>query len=152
MAETELDRLAKQLGPRREDVRRLLDMAARSADGARIARNLLRARLRQAGLDPDDSGAFALVQELPPGHLQIGRAITGDQEGPVFALPEGSRSNIQHTAIVGETRHGKTYLLLSIARQHISACGRSWIFDLEGEYNVLAIESCITKVAAAAFR
>jgi hypothetical protein len=138
VAETELDRLAKQLGPRREDVRRLLDMAARSADGARIARNLLRARLRQAGLDPDDSGAFALVQELPPGHLQIGRAITGDQEGPVFALPEGSRSNIQHTAIVGETRYGKTYLLLSIARQHISAGGRSWIFDLEGEYNVLA--------------
>jgi len=137
VAEMEIDRLAKQLGSHRKDVRRLLDIAARSADGARLAKNILRAKLRQAGLDPDDSGAFALVQELPPGRLRIGRAINGNQEGPVFALPEGSRSNIQHTTVVGETRKGKSWLLLHIARQHMNAGGRCWIFDVEGEYDVL---------------
>jgi len=137
VAETEIDRLAKQLGPRREDVRRLLDIAARSADGARLAKNLLRARLRRAGMDPDDRGTFPFVSDLPPGRYPIGRAVNGTSEGPVFALPEGSRANIQHTAVVGETRYGKTWLLLHIARQHISAGGRCWIFDLESEYDVL---------------
>ena len=137
MAGTELDRLAKQLGSRREDVRRLLDIAARSADGARLARNLLRARLRRAGMDPEDLGAFPLVSALPPGRFPIGRVINGTVEGPVLALPEGSRSDIQHTAIVGETRKGKTFLLLHVARQHMSAGGHCWVFDPEGEFPLL---------------
>ena len=137
MAETEIDRLAKQLGPRREDVRRLLDIAARSADGARLAKNLLRARLRRAGMDPDDLSAFPIVTELPPGRFRIGRVINGTAEGPVFALPEGNKANIQHTAVVGETRYGKTYILLHIARQHMNAGGCCWIGDLEDEYGAL---------------
>lgn len=137
MAETEIDRLAKQLGPRREDVRRLLDIAARSAEGARLAKNLFRAKLRRAGMDPDDPGTFPLVSDLPPGRFRIGRVLNGTAEGPVFALPEGSRSNIQHTAVVGETRYGKTWLLLHIARQHMNAGGCCWIGDLEGEYPAL---------------
>lgn len=137
MGETEVERLAKQLGSRREDVRRLFDIAARSADGARLARNILRAKLRRAGKDPDSPGEFPLVEELPPGRFRIGRVINGSAEGPVFALPEGSKANIRHTVVVGETRVGKTWLGLAVARQHISAGGRCWIFDLEGEYDVL---------------
>jgi len=135
--ETELDRLAKQLGSHRADVRRLLDLAARSADGARLVKSIFRGRLRRAGMGPDDPGAFPLVQELPPGRLRIGRAINGSAEGPVFALPEGSKANICHTAVVGETRYGKTHLLLHLACQYMNAGGLCWIFDPEAEYDVL---------------
>jgi len=137
VADPEIDRLAKQLGSHRPDVRRLLDIAARSADGARIAKNLLRARLRQAGMDPDDLSAFSMVTELPPGRFRIGHVINGSAEGPVLALPEGCRSDIQHTAVVGETRYGKSWLLLSICRQHISAGGCCWMLDPEGEFHLL---------------
>jgi hypothetical protein len=116
VAETELDRLAKQLGSRREDVRRLLDMAARSADGARIARNLLRARIRQAGMDPDDPSAFPLVDQLPPGSIRIGRVLNGDSEGPVLTLPQGTAADVQHIGVFGPTRWGKTFILLHVSR------------------------------------
>lgn len=138
MAEPELERLAKALGPNRNDVRHLLDVAARSADGARIAKTVFRARLRQAGMNPDDQAAFPMVLELPPGMFRVGHVLNGDVEGPLFALPQGSTANIAHTAVVGETRRGKTYVLLSISRQHIEAGGRCWIVDPEDEYDVLA--------------
>jgi hypothetical protein len=138
VAETELDRLAKQLGSRREDVRRLLDMAARSADGARIARNLLRAKLRQAGMDTDDPSAFPLVDQLPPGSIRIGRVLNGDSEGPVLALPQGTAADVQHIGVFGPTRWGKTFILLHVSRQSMDLGGPCWIFDLEDEYARLA--------------
>jgi len=138
VAETELDRLAKQLGSRREDVRRLLDIAARSADGARIAKNLLRARLRRAGMDPDDPSAFPLVDQLPPGSIRIGRVLNGDSEGPVLALPQGTAADVQHIGVFGPTRWGKTFILLHVSRQSMDLGGPCWIFDLEDEYARLA--------------
>ena len=137
MVDPEIERLAKLLGIHRPDVRRLLDIAARSADGARLAKNLFRAKVRQAGMDPNDPAAFSRVTELPPGRFRIGHVINGDAEGPVLALPEGSRSDIQHTAIAGATRYGKSWMLLSLCRQHISAGGSCWIIDPEGEFPVL---------------
>lgn len=137
MIDDELKRLAQRLGADRPDVRPLLDAAARSADGARLAKNILRAKLRRLGLDPDDPAAFPLVASLPPGPLRVGTVLNGQAIGPVFALPEGSRSNIQHTLVVGETRMGKTWTLLEVARQAIALGAPVWIFDPEGEYHVL---------------
>jgi len=138
VADPEIDRLAKLLGSHREDVRRLLDMAARSADGARIARNLLRAKLRQAGMDPDDPSAFPLVDQLPPGSIRIGRVLNGDSEGPVLALPQGTAADVQHIGVFGPTRWGKTFILLHVSRQSMDLGGPCWIFDLEDEYARLA--------------
>lgn len=137
MIDDELQRLAQRLGSDRPDVRRLLGAAARSADGARLAKSILRAKLRRLGLDPDDAGAFPYVASLPPGPLRIARVLNGDVAGPVFALPEGSRSNIQHILVVGETRLGKTWTLLEIARQAIALGATVWVFDPEGECHVL---------------
>lgn len=76
MNENELDFYARRLGPQREDVKRLLAAAARSDDGARIAKSVLRAKLRRAGVDPDDNGPFApfaTVGKLPVEGIEIGR-------------------------------------------------------------------------------
>jgi len=133
----ELERLAKLLGPERPDVRGLLNIAARSTDGARIALHVFRAKSDQAGMNPYDLSAFPLVEELPQGAFRVGRVINGTALGPVFALPQGSRANIQHVAIAGETRSGKSCLLTSLVQQHGMAGGRFWLFDVENEYTRL---------------
>ena len=137
MVDADLERYALMLGHDDPQVRRLTVAAARSGNGTRIAKSVLRARLRQIGVDPDDPTVFAVVTQLPLGLMRIGQVINGASLGPVFAIPEGNRSNVQHLGVFGQTRWGKTYMLLHLTRQYIEAGGRCWILDVEDEYAVL---------------
>ena len=133
MAEMEIDRLAKQLGPRREDVRRLLDIAARSADGTRLAKNLLRAKLRQAGVNPNDDDPFSVLTsayDLGGDGVQVGRLADGHDL--VWRHDE-----IPYSALfIGAPGFGKTNAVLHLLIQ-LSQYYTILISDLRGDYECL---------------
>jgi hypothetical protein len=133
----DLDHLAYLLGSDRKEVQNLLRNASLDPELTDTARNFLRTRVTKEGGDPDDSAAFPLVRQLPPGLMRLGPVWNGRQEGPVFAIPEATKANVQHVALVGVTRSGKSWILLHIGRQYMDAGGDCWVFDVEDEYSEL---------------
>jgi hypothetical protein len=99
VTDPEVDRMAKYLGPNRDEVKRLLAHASRGKIGTDVAKNVLRAMIRRTGANPGDLSLFPLVLDLPPGEMRIGRVINGTTEGPVFALSAGSSADIQHVGV-----------------------------------------------------
>ena len=135
---SELDRLAYLLNPDRTQVRNLLQAAQLNPDMRGTTTTFLQQMLISEGGDPYDRAALPVVNRLPPGQLRVGRVWNGRADGPALALPEGTRDNLEHIGIFGETRKGKTRLALSLTAQHIQAGGRSWVIDPEDEFPVLA--------------
>ena len=112
MINSELETYARRLGRKRQDVKRLLAAAACSKEGARIARSVLRAKLRQAGLDPDDDDPFApcVASGAPfaPG-IDVGR-IHGAGE-TVFLSQQELRLGVLATGCHGSGKTNFGYLL-----------------------------------------
>lgn len=136
----ELEHLAYLLGRDRRDVRGLLQAAALDGDMRSDATLFLRGKVQAEGGDPDDPGALPIVRELPPGTVRVGPVWNGRAPGPVFSIPRGDRHDMQHVAVLGSTRRGKSFLLRHIARQCMLADETCWIFDTEDEYQVLVAE------------
>ena len=133
----ELDHLAYLLGGDRKEVQNLLRNAALDPELTDTAMSFMRTRVTKEGGDPDDRAAFPLVRQLPPGLMRLGPVWNGRQEGPVFAIPEATRANVQHVGLIGVTRSGKSFILLHTARQYMNAGGNCWVFDVEDEYSAL---------------
>lgn len=137
----ELDKYSTMLDLDETGYRKLIGPAKRSPKLRDTATRLLRMRLLREGVNPDDPAFFSLVKELPEGLIRIGRVINGRFEGPVFAIPEETHSDLQHIGVLGMTRYGKSFILLYIARQTMNAGGRCWVMDMEDEYSVLVSEN-----------
>ena len=133
----DLEHLAYLLGNDRKDVQNLLRNAALDPELRDTATNFLRTRVAKEGGDPDDPAAYPLVRQLPPGLMRLGTVWNGRQEGPVFAIPEGSRSDAQHVVLFGVTRSGKSFITRHVARQYMGGGGDCWVFDVEDEYSEL---------------
>ena len=69
--------------------------------------------------------------------MRLGMVWNGRQEGPAFALSEGSRSDAQHMGLFGVTRSGKSFITRHVARQYMEAGGNCLVFDVEDEYSEL---------------
>ncbi len=83
MIDDVLDRYAKILGRHRPDVSRLLQAAALSDDAGRIAKTVLRAKLRRAGIRPEDDDPFTAIlsAEQLGGHgVNVGPLAHGGGE------------------------------------------------------------------------
>jgi hypothetical protein len=129
----DLERYAKRLGTGRDDVRGLLVIARQSADGARIARSVLRAELRRAGLDPDDDDPFTIAPtayDLGGEGVQIGMLSNGS----VLVWRHGE---IAYSGIwVGSPGSGKTNSVLDLCVQ-LSGHYTVVAPDLRGDYEPL---------------
>jgi hypothetical protein len=133
MTDIDLKRLADRLGAKRPDVQRLLAAAARSADGARIARSVLRAELRRAGLDPDDDDPFAVAStayDLGGEGVKIGTLSNGSVL--VWRHDEIAYSGIW----VGSPGGGKTNSVLDLSVQ-LSEHYTIVVPDVRGDYEPL---------------
>jgi len=133
----DMDFLAYLLGKDRRDVRNLLRNVILDPELKDTVTVFLRTKVIKEGGDPDDSAALPLVGHLPPGLMRVGPVWNGRREGPIFAIPESTKSNVQHLGLLGATRSGKSYLLVSIVRQYLDAGGTCWLFDVEDEHSVL---------------
>jgi len=133
----DLDFLAYLLGKDRRDVRNLLRNVLLDPELKDTAIVFLRNKVIKEGGDPDDAAGFPLVAQLPPGLMRVGPVWNGRKEGPIFAIPESTRANVEHIAVLGTSRSGKSFILLYIARQYLDAGGTGWLFDVEDEHSVL---------------
>lgn len=132
--DAELELYADLLGRDRPEVQRLLRAAARSADGARIAKNLLRVRCRRAGLDPHDDDPYqaALSPETLGGEGNLIGA-TVRQGLPVVWREEEKPYGL---ICCGAPGGGKTTFLLNVIRQSARrSC--AVVPDLRGDYECL---------------
>ena len=134
MIDAEIEQYARRLGAQREDVKRLLANAARSADGARIAKSVLRAKLRGYGKNPDDDDPFNAV--LSPDSL----GGSGVVFGPLAA--GGGELVWRHDEIpysglfVGAPGFGKTSQIINLVVR-LSPPYPVLIPDLRGDYEPL---------------
>jgi len=134
MIDAESEFLAGKLGPQREDVKRLMRTAARSDNGARIAKSRLRAELRRAGLPPDDDDPFTAVfspDDLGGDGVNIGAPVCG---GPdlIWRYEE-----IPYSALfLSDPGFGKTSLILHLLIQ-LAVFYTIIIADLRGDYECL---------------
>jgi len=133
----DLEHLAYLLGSDRTDVQNLLRNASLDPELRDTATDFLRIKVAKEGGDPDDQAALPLVHRLPSGLMRLGPVWNGRQQGPIFAIAEGTRSNVQHVGVFGVTRSGKSFIISSTARQYMAAGGTCWVFDIEDEYLVL---------------
>jgi hypothetical protein len=134
MNDPELDRYAKLLGLQRPDTRRLVAAAHRSADGARIAKSVLRAKLRRAGVNPDDVNPFrpALSAE-DLGGSGAAFAFLADG-GPEFVW---RHDEIRYSAIfTGAPGMGKTTEVIRLLIQ-LSQKYPVIVPDVRGDYECL---------------
>ena len=134
MDDAEIDRYAKRLGPQREDVKRLLATAARSDDGRRIARSVLRAKLRQADRDPDDDDPFTAV--VSPEDLGGDGVVVGPLANVGGELI-WRHDEVPYSALfVGAPGFGKTSTIIRLLMQLVlHYC--IIVADLRGDYECL---------------
>jgi len=141
MAYSEFHRLIELLGPGAEDdpkVKGLMAVPRLNPQKTPVALKILRGMLRQEGIDPNDPEALPIVRQLPEGAARIGTVINGSRQGPVFYVPEGSASDLEHVGVFGLTRWGKSYILMKILFHSMLNGNLCWIFDVEDEFSPLA--------------
>jgi len=135
MIDAELQRYASQLGPAQPDVQRLLAAASRGDAGARIAKSVLRARLRLAKVNPDGvDNPFATAlpyQSLGGDGVTVG-TLVGTGQPLVWRFAEIAYSLLA----VGSPGSGKTtgviHLILQLALYFTII-----VLDLRGDYESL---------------
>jgi len=132
--DAELENYAAAFGPDDPRIRRLLKAAGRSETGRRIAKSVLRARLRRAGVDPDDNDPFPVLvppEALGGEGLLIGNLVETDQS-LIWQDDE-----IPYSALcVGDPGFGKTTLIISLLIQ-LAARYTAIVPDLRGDYECL---------------
>ena len=141
MAYSKIDRLIEQLGEQAQDNPKIQALiAAVEKDPkkwADAAERIFRSLLYRAGGDPADFGSFPIVADLPPGTIPLGLVDNGRGNGPTFSLPEPDPSNLQHIGIFGQTRYGKSYMIMHICRERMLRGSPVWMFDMEDEFTPL---------------
>jgi len=131
MLDSDMEQCARRLGPRREDVKRMLVTASRSANGARLAKTILRAKLRQTGVNPDDSDPFRTVvaPEVLGGSGIVFGPLADDQGELIWRHNE-----IPYSAIItGDPGGGKTSLVLQLLIRSAPFYA-TVVHDLRGDY------------------
>jgi len=130
----EIHRYAQQLGKHRDEVRCMLEAAARSQQGERIALSVLGALFRRecAGADSDDPFALA------PGAYKLG----GDGIHVAFTTPGDAdvvwlHDEIPYSALfIGAPGFGKTTIIIRILLE-CAGLYTAIIPDLRGDYECL---------------
>lgn len=105
--------LGEIIGPDDPQVRAIRQL---SSVDASAASTLMRNLALQRGIDPDNPPAFGFANELDTGHLLLGRIRVGDMLCRQTGLADtGKRPG--HTAILGRSDSGKSFLTKHIAVQ-----------------------------------
>ena len=132
-----LDKLLEQLGPQVYDdpeIQALLAAAELNPQLANDVDNILCGMIYRQGGDPTLRGAFPIVTDLPRGTIALGPVDNCRLDGPTFYFPEPDPSNLRHIGIFGETRFGKTSILMHICLRRMLSGQIVWMFDLEDEF------------------
>jgi hypothetical protein len=134
MIDPEIEQYARRLGLKRPDVQRCLEHAERSDTGARIAKNILLAKLRQEGLGSSNDDPFAAViapEDLGGSGAGIGRPPNQNAEF-IWRFGEQGLAVI----VTGNPGFGKTTLVTRLVMQ-LAAYLTIIIVDLRGDYECL---------------
>jgi len=140
MSNAEIIRLVELLGQEGrenstvQDMLRAVELNPAMTD---MVIRLLRIMLMNEGVDPNDPSTFPIVKHLPDGAVPLGPVINGRLDGPMFSIPEGTPSDLQHIGIFGLTRYGKSTILQNISRHTMLRGNPVWTFDMENEYSCL---------------
>jgi len=126
--------LLGQAGRNDPKVQAMLAAVELNPQSAGAVQRMLYNMVYREGGDPNDPGAFPIVKELPQEGVPLGPVDNGRSDGPTYYIPQGTPSNLQHTGIFGETRYGKSYILMQIALQTMLRGNPVWMFDLENEF------------------
>jgi len=140
MIDNEIQRLLELLGQAGQDnpkVQATVAAAGEDPQWVEPARQMLYAMIYKEGGTPNRPGAFPIIKQLPDGLVPLGPVDNGRLEGPTFSIPRGTPENLQHTGVFGETRYGKSYILMHMARQIMLKGDPVWILDLEDEFSRL---------------
>jgi hypothetical protein len=136
MSSAEINRLVELLGQEGRDhpkTQEILAAAEVNPAMAGMATRLLRIKLINEGGDPSDPGSLPIAKQLPAGVVPLGMVMNGRLDGPVFSIPEGTPSDLQHVGVFGLTRYGKSTILQSISRHAMLGGNPVWGFDMENE-------------------
>jgi hypothetical protein len=134
MVGTKLERYARRLGLQRPDVQRILSTAEKGENAARIAESVLRAKLRRAGVNPDDNSPFrpAISAEALGGSGIVFGSLADSSGDLIWRFDE-----LPYSAIfTGSPGQGKTTLVIKLIVQLSSYCPIV-VVDVRGDYECL---------------
>lgn len=132
MQEKEFQILAEILGPDDPQVKSLL-WAARDPKMKEAAAGLLQNLARERGVNINRVPGFGFADDLKTGDLTIGRIKVGENLLQPVGLADSGKSP-GHTAIVGRSEEGKSFLAKHIARQAVRRGDRVLVLARDHEW------------------